>query len=627
MKRIFTSALCLLFSITVFGQAQHALNPALKDKHNFKPTDISAYLDFQQQKKNQSAQRGVNNILIDYGASAGDTDAFVWFSNTTYGQLDSFTLQFAILTLDTLFDELTSTPQPWAAVDSYRVDTITAFITHVNHSGTNDSIFISLVDLDAQGVPTANRLWNDTIVTDTSLSPGAFLLAPIQIVPEVLFPPSQRVGVRFDYVGAQVDTFSHFITYLDDCGGSCAANQSVFWPNTFYQFNMGAGLSGFHTGSSLFIDCNSNGSTDVDDCEVYYLQNMATVVDLTLYQSLFVGTSPDTSICEGEVAHIRAMPVGGSGTYDYSWTPSTGLSCATCANTDAQPSSTTTYTVQVIDPGVDTVTGDVTVEVVDIEVTLPADETLDCGEDASYLGSFSGTNSPSFQWQLDGQDIDGETGSSIAIDDASNEDAGTYTLIVTDGNSGCTGTDDIVVSLNVTQSVNFDAPDTADKDAPVKLTNTSNELTGWKWKWNFGVDPGSFNTQESPTTVYTAVGNYTISLEAQSETNPGCVLSTEQEITIVEPPVGIGMAGSNYEISVFPNPTAGNIRIEYTAPEQDDVTLTLLNIEGQQIMTQQVNEVSTFNKQLQLDHLAKGIYLLKVQNSKGTTTSKITLMK
>lgn len=52
---------------------------------------------------------------------------------------------------------------------------------------------------------------------------------------------------------------------------------------------------------------------------------------------------PDTSICEGQTS-VRLLASGGN---SYSWTPTTGLSNPNVANPVANPSSTTTYIVQV----------------------------------------------------------------------------------------------------------------------------------------------------------------------------------------------------------------------------------------------------------------------------------------
>ena len=59
----------------------------------------------------------------------------------------------------------------------------------------------------------------------------------------------------------------------------------------------------------------------------------------------------DLSLCEGESTTIGGSPTasGGSEPYTYAWSPATGLSSTTAANPNANPTSTTTYTVTVED--------------------------------------------------------------------------------------------------------------------------------------------------------------------------------------------------------------------------------------------------------------------------------------
>ncbi|OFY79200.1 MAG: hypothetical protein A2281_14650 [Bacteroidetes bacterium RIFOXYA12_FULL_38_20] len=57
------------------------------------------------------------------------------------------------------------------------------------------------------------------------------------------------------------------------------------------------------------------------------------------------------SICNGESVVIGGSPTatGGTAVYTYSWSPSSGLSSTTVANPTASPTTTTTYTLSVID--------------------------------------------------------------------------------------------------------------------------------------------------------------------------------------------------------------------------------------------------------------------------------------
>ncbi len=87
------------------------------------------------------------------------------------------------------------------------------------------------------------------------------------------------------------------------------------------------------TTTYIVTGTSSDGCTDSDSVTVSV--GLLPVVDL----------SPDTSICRGETAILRA-----SGGIAYRWSPTVGLSCPDCGTTEARPDSTTDYTVTVSGP-------------------------------------------------------------------------------------------------------------------------------------------------------------------------------------------------------------------------------------------------------------------------------------
>ncbi|MEL7534692.1 MAG: T9SS type A sorting domain-containing protein, partial [Bacteroidota bacterium] len=72
------------------------------------------------------------------------------------------------------------------------------------------------------------------------------------------------------------------------------------------------------------------------------------------------------------------------------------------------------------------------------------------------------------------------------------------------------------------------------------------------------------------------------------------------------------------QISLSPNPTQGICQLSW--PYEGSVRLRLLNPKGQTILTEQV-ETEIYYKQLDLSHLAKGIYTVEVMSSFGERQS------
>ena len=81
------------------------------------------------------------------------------------------------------------------------------------------------------------------------------------------------------------------------------------------------------------------------------LTRTAPLCDSVVTTHLIIGTidlavSPDTIIRPNARADLRAV-VSSPGTYRYTWSPSDGLACPTCAVTTAKPAETTRYTLTV----------------------------------------------------------------------------------------------------------------------------------------------------------------------------------------------------------------------------------------------------------------------------------------
>jgi gliding motility-associated-like protein len=64
-----------------------------------------------------------------------------------------------------------------------------------------------------------------------------------------------------------------------------------------------------------------------------------------------VDAGPDASICDNNPVQLAGVVTAGSGSYTYSWSPTTGLSSSTIPNPTAFPLTTTIYTLTVTDLG------------------------------------------------------------------------------------------------------------------------------------------------------------------------------------------------------------------------------------------------------------------------------------
>ncbi len=179
---------------------------------------------------------------------------------------------------------------------------------------------------------------------------------------------------------------------------------------------------------------------------------------------------------------------------------------------------------------------------------------------------------------------------------------GTYTVIVFDS-SGCSKSDDVLVTifnpLNINYYINRDSLSTADTLFFADSTQGSTS-----WIWNFGNGFGSMN--RSGFYQFPAPGSYTLTLIVSN----GTCSDTLTRTIIVTQAVSNDKISQN-QIRVYPNPTQGNLHLE-SMIFTGNLVVELWNTQGQKVM--QRNWSTHQPLMLNLEHLTKGLYLLKIEN-------------
>lgn len=77
--------------------------------------------------------------------------------------------------------------------------------------------------------------------------------------------------------------------------------------------------------------------------------------------------------------------------------------------------------------------------------------------------------------------------------------------------------------------------------------------------------------------------------------------------------------------AIFPNPTYDQTTLSYYLNNNEDVTISLLNISGQQLVFQKMGLQTSglHHTQLNVGNLSRGIYFCKIQTSNGSKTVKL----
>ncbi len=182
---------------------------------------------------------------------------------------------------------------------------------------------------------------------------------------------------------------------------------------------------------------------------------------------------------------------------------------------------------------------------------------------------------------------------------------GTYdvTLSVSNaiGNNVVNRTEVVIVSAEPTASF------TLDESAGFVIFTNSSER-GEAYAWDFG--DGDTSDEENPVHDYAEPGIYTISLTTINE----CGSVTETiEIEVLGVNAVQDLSGVT-SFNLFPNPTAGKFTMLLEGEGRGNVTVSFLNVLGQELQSYQVDyRAGYLNQQFDLTRFGSGVYFARLQ--------------
>jgi len=246
------------------------------------------------------------------------------------------------------------------------------------------------------------------------------------------------------------------------------------------------GGEGKHDFSSFNLEFGLGDKTMVDSLIIHWPGGIVEkMYDLVANQFLTITEgstplslimSPNTMICYGDSVQIYGEVSGGSGNYNFLWSPSTGLSDPTVSNPIAFPDTTTIYTLTV-DDGISTISDSILIAVfgnLNPEIMAIPNDTVDIN-DAITLEVGSGYLA--YLWQ------DGSSDSLFIATNTSGPNGGeqVYWVIVV-GSGGCTGSDTISVWFLPLTEINENKPgisfEVYPNPAKDKISISFGEITG-----------------------------------------------------------------------------------------------------------------------------------------------------
>jgi gliding motility-associated-like protein len=250
--------------------------------------------------------------------------------------------------------------------------------------------------------------------------------------------------------------------------------------------------------------------------------------------NLTVNATRDTTICRGSSIQLNANATASATPITYNWTPTTALSCSTCANPLATPLTTTTYYVTATDANGCTKNDTVVLTVSNPQVAV-ARQHVSCfgGANGTLTATPSGGFTPyTYSWNTS------PVRTTAAINGLS---AGTYILTMTD-NAGCVVRDTSVITqptllnASIASRVNVSCYNGTNGSATVSVSGGTAPYT---YSWN------TTPVKTTATATGLGAGSYIVTVTDSK----GCIDTAN--VTITQPTVLNASLASKTNVSCF----------------------------------------------------------------------------
>jgi hypothetical protein len=369
-------------------------------------------------------------------------------------------------------------------------------------------------------------------------------------------------------------------TDITQCGGSVtldAGNTALdhFWSDA-------------STGQTLTVTTSGTYSVTVTDLATTCSATDAIVVTINTIPTVALGT--DITQCGGSAT----LDAGNAG-LDHLWSDaSTGQTLTVTASG--------TYSVTVTDLATSCSATDA------IVVTINTIPTVALGTDITQCGGSvtldAGNAGLDHVWS------DASTGQTLTV-----TASGTYSVTVTDLATSCSATDAIDVTINTIPTVSLTsfATSVCDNGGPVTLSGGS--PAGGVYSGT-GVTGSVFDPAVSGAGMFLIT--YTITDGTTSCSN------TDTASITVDLCSGIADNSGFQGISVYPNPTSGIVKINVNKTNFSQLTISIIDIQGKEVYNETDKNISTeYNKEINLEKLAKGIYYIKLNTGNDSKVQKL----
>jgi PKD repeat protein len=227
----------------------------------------------------------------------------------------------------------------------------------------------------------------------------------------------------------------------------------------------------------------------------------------------------------------------------------------------------------------------------------------------SFLDASNGNGITSWLWDFG----DGNT-SNLQNPSHTYAAAGSYTVCLTISDS-C-GTDSICNTVTVS------CPDpVADytwtaNQLDVTFNNLSTGSGTMGSSWDFG--DGNNSTQQNPSHTYASQGSYQVCLTITDTcgTNTFC-----DSVDVIG--TGLTVIDDQISFNLFPNPTSGNLFIQWETDNIEPVEIRIMDISGKEVMSIRTFTGNGKTDKINTANLPKGAYFIRLKNDNWLITEKV----
>ncbi|TNE28624.1 MAG: T9SS type A sorting domain-containing protein [Bacteroidetes bacterium] len=78
-------------------------------------------------------------------------------------------------------------------------------------------------------------------------------------------------------------------------------------------------------------------------------------------------------------------------------------------------------------------------------------------------------------------------------------------------------------------------------------------------------------------------------------------------------------------LNIFPNPTGGVVTLDFNLDNNSEVSVSIINVQGQEVISEQLGRINSYNGQFDLSKLPKGVYIVRIQSGSHIVNRRVTL--